>query len=64
MHQLHTTTPTILDCGDSFFSTICQLIATKFDIQFLRLYIVQTFFQCNDGKVKRCIGLFRKIPNK
>lgn len=45
LHQLHRAITSTCNCGDSLFSTICHLIATKFDVQTLRLYIVETF--CN-----------------
>jgi hypothetical protein len=33
------------NCGDSLFGAICYLIKTNFDVQSLRLYIMQSF--CN-----------------
>jgi hypothetical protein len=42
---LHKAITTTCNCGDRIFSTICRLIAIEFDVQSLRLYIVQTF--CN-----------------
>jgi hypothetical protein len=40
--------PVVSSCGDSLFEAIFYLIATDFDVQSLRLYIVQSF--CNAMK--------------
>ena len=50
LHQLDRPTPTISNCGDIILSTNCYLIETKFDVQSLRLCIVQTFFNVIMGK--------------
>jgi hypothetical protein len=50
MHRMHShglkrAIPNTSSCGDSLFVAICYLIATDFNVQSLRLYIVQSF--CN-----------------
>jgi hypothetical protein len=50
MHRMHThglrrAITNTSSCGDSLFVAICYLIATDFNVQSLRLYIVQSF--CN-----------------
>jgi len=44
-HGLSSAVSNEFSCRDSLFETICYLVATNFNVQSLRLYIVQSF--CN-----------------
>jgi hypothetical protein len=44
-HGLQLATNVVSSCGDSLFNAICCLVAAEFDVQSLRLYVVQSF--CN-----------------
>ena len=50
--------------GDIIFSTICHLIATKFDVQYLILYIVQMFYNASIGKCKDALDCLKKYLKK
>ena len=65
LHQLHRPITIISNCGDSIFTTICQLITTtKFHVQYLILYIVQTFYYATMGKCKDALVSLKKYLTK
>lgn len=43
-HRFHKATNIISICGDSVFLSPFHLISLEFDVEYLRLYIVQTFY--------------------
>jgi hypothetical protein len=68
MHDMHShgldiATTGTSNCGDSLFNAIFYLVATKFDVHSLRLYIVQSF--CNaiiSGNQKAFDCLHQHLP--
>jgi len=57
-HRLHKATNTISICGDSMFFELCHLIAPDFDVESLRLCIVESFCNsiiCNANIAFHCL---------
>lgn len=64
LQQLDSPITTISNYGNNIFSTICHLIETKFDVQFLRLYIVKMFCNAIMGKWKDSMVCLKKYLTK